>query len=510
MTTSNAWAEFAAIFRSTRQAFLDHEKTKAELKELMPEDAKEASGHGIRAKRSKSGAVSFEVTDGEGPMQRSSETIGAIATALAKAQAELTNPEKSRNAIIRSPFPREQERTFRYARLSSGLDIVRKPLGRHEIAAVQSTEIDKDADRIRLTTILAHSSGEWISSEWPVCPVAETSAPHRMGAALTYARRYALFTLVGIAGEDDLDAPDLLDGPHPASAGNGQQRTSPTPKAESNSPASLEPRKRRGGGRADRRPFQPAPALQGQLSAALRDQLMTELASISGADQAAAWARKRLSAKNTLSASDATLVEEAFARRLAQVGAIADPTPGAIVSPIGSASGTGDERATTTQTSTETANSPPGASDAPPASLGPADSDPTADPRGIAKSALPIGAPRRFRDKAHLAFVASQPCILCARRPVDPHHVRFAQAGALGRKVSDEFTVPLCRTHHRALHRSGSEYLWWESVGIDPLKVARKLWKRTLVERGSLVARRKPRGSDAPANDPPELPRPGA
>src|SRR4029077_7023102 len=127
----------------------------------------------------------------------------------AKAQAELTNPEKSMSATIRSPFPREQDRTFRYAPLSSGLDIVRKTLGRHEIAAVQLTEIDKEAGLIRLTTILAHSPGEWISSEWPVCPVTETAAPPRMGAALTYARRYALFTLVGIAGEDDVDAPDL-------------------------------------------------------------------------------------------------------------------------------------------------------------------------------------------------------------------------------------------------------------------------------------------------------------
>jgi len=152
-------------------------------------------------------------------MQRSSENIGAIATALAKAQAELTNPEKSMSATIHSPFPREQDRTFRYAPLSSGLDIVRKTLGRHEIAAVQSTDIDKDAGLIRLTTILAHSSGEWISSEWPVCPVAETAAPHRMGAALTYARRYALFTLVGIAGEDDLDAPDLVGQASPAKVG---------------------------------------------------------------------------------------------------------------------------------------------------------------------------------------------------------------------------------------------------------------------------------------------------
>ena len=142
-------------------------------------------------------------------MQRSSESIGTIAAALAKAQLEIANPEKSLTATIRSPFPREGDRSFRYASLANGLDLVRKSLGRHEIATVQTTSIDEAAGLIRLTTTLAHSSGEWLSSDWPVCPVAETAAPHRMGAALTYARRYGLFTLVGIAGEDDLDAPDL-------------------------------------------------------------------------------------------------------------------------------------------------------------------------------------------------------------------------------------------------------------------------------------------------------------
>src|SRR5215467_635564 len=141
-------------------------------------------------------------------MHRSSETIGTIAAALAKAQAELTNPEKSLVATIRSPF-HEGGRSFRYAPLSSGLDIVRKGLGRNEIATVQTTTIDKEAGLLRLTTVLAHSSGEWISSEWPVCQITDIAAAQRMGAALTYARRYALFTLVGIAGEDDLDAPDL-------------------------------------------------------------------------------------------------------------------------------------------------------------------------------------------------------------------------------------------------------------------------------------------------------------
>src|SRR6266478_5329351 len=146
-------------------------------------------------------------------MQRASESVGALASALAKAQAELVNPEKSLTATIRTAGPGAGERTFRYAPLSTGLDIVRKTLGQHEIAIVQTTAIDQASGILNLTTVLAHASGEWIASDWPVCPIAEMANPQRMGAALTYARRYALFTLVGIAGEDDLDATDLCDGP---------------------------------------------------------------------------------------------------------------------------------------------------------------------------------------------------------------------------------------------------------------------------------------------------------
>jgi ERF superfamily len=394
------------------------------------------------------------------PVHRSSETIGAIAAALAKAQAELTNPEKSLTATLRSPFPREEDRTFRYAPLSGGLDIVRKTLGRHEIAAVQSTEIDKDAGLIRLITVLAHASGEWISSEWPVCPVAETAAPHRMGAALTYARRYALFTLVGIAGEDDLDAPDLMGARGPASAANGRQ-----------------PQKRVHGGMDTPRP-QPAPGLQDQLSAVLREELVAEVAGLRETEEAAAWANRRMAAKNTLTGTDAKMVEDAFAQRLAELDGV-EPDLSSKASPMGMSPGT----------------APTSRSDAvaPPVWLGPAKPESAAQPRSIDKRALPIGAPRRLRDKAHLAFVAAEPCLLCARRPCDPHHVRFAQGGALGRKVSDEFTVPLCRTHHRALHRSGSEYLWWENVGVDPLKAARKLWKKTRMHH-------KPRAPDGKAS----------
>src|SRR6201988_2755554 len=142
-------------------------------------------------------------------MQQFSDSIGSLAAALARAQVELINPEKSMVATIRPEGRGAAEQIFRYAPLSDGLNIIRKTLGQHEIATVQSTSVDQTAGLIRLKTVLAHSSGEWISSDWPVCPLEDLASPKRMGAALTYARRYALFALVGIAGEDDLDAPDL-------------------------------------------------------------------------------------------------------------------------------------------------------------------------------------------------------------------------------------------------------------------------------------------------------------
>src|SRR6266849_7679032 len=139
-------------------------------------------------------------------MHRSSESVAAIATALAKLRPNLPIPRKAMVGTVynnRSDSPQ----SFRYASLSSGLDIVRKTLGSQQIAIAQTTDIDRANGMVNLTTILLHTSGEWISSDWPVCQLSETSAPRRMGAALTYARRYALFTMVGIAGEDDLDAP---------------------------------------------------------------------------------------------------------------------------------------------------------------------------------------------------------------------------------------------------------------------------------------------------------------
>jgi hypothetical protein len=369
-------------------------------------------------------------------MQRSSESVGALAAALAKAQAEIANPEKSLTATIVSPFPREGSRTFRYAPLSSGLDLVRKCLGQHEIATVQATAVDGDSGLIKLTTTLVHASGEWVSSDWPVCPVSETAAPHRLVAALTYARRYALFTLVGIAGEDDLDAPDLAVTVGPAGAHNG-------PTGPGNGGWGLSP------AQTDRQPLQPrgrlASAAQpksanrsAEASAGLRDQLISELEQLGEPEAVAAWAQRALPVKNQLAMAEAQAVEAAFEARLNQL-AEAAPVP------------------------------------APENSHSLAVERPEPGPRVVSV----IGKPVRERDRDHLRFVAAQPCLVCGRTACDPHHIKFAEQRAMGRRVSDRFTVPICRLHHRELHRRGNELAWWQSQGIDPLAIAAALWART-------------------------------
>src|SRR6266567_5194279 len=196
------------------------------------------------------------------PMHRSSESIAALAAALAKAQSELSNPEKSLVGTIGTDRPGEGPRTFRYAPLSSGLEIIRKALGQQQIATVQTTAIDASTGTIRLTTVLAHASGEWIASDWPVCRLADSASPHRMGAALTYARRYALFTLVGIVGEDDLDAPDL-NPREQQETGAGIQTTSPDLAVR------RKPLREGGNGKNGFRPN-----FDSNTSAALRDQLV--------------------------------------------------------------------------------------------------------------------------------------------------------------------------------------------------------------------------------------------
>src|SRR5881396_369851 len=215
-------------------------------------------------------------------MHRSSESVAALASALAKAQAELVNPEKSLTAIIRNARPGEGERSFRYAPLSSGLEIVRKTLGKHEIATIQTTAIDAPTRMVHLTTMLAHTSGEWIASDWPVCPVAETANPQRMGAALTYARRYALFTLVGIAGEDDLDAPDLCDGSPSSPPSVLDHPTKPIGQP------GIPPRRPGDGHARGRMNFERPAILDPDRSGALREELLLEIANIPSADLAAA------------------------------------------------------------------------------------------------------------------------------------------------------------------------------------------------------------------------------
>jgi hypothetical protein len=336
-----------------------------------------------------------------------------LASALAKAQGELVNPEKSLVATIRGGGPRGTEQSFRYAPLSSGLDIVRKVLGQHEIATVQTTSIDQAAGIINLTTVLAHASGEWIASDWPVCAISETATPHRMGAALTYARRYALFTLVGIAGEDDIDAPDLKAPMPPASAA---AKPAPNRHVRLNGGQSIPSR---GGTKVISNPTRPI--LRPEASATLRNQLVEELRAVASSDEAAIWAYRILGAKNSLTEDDAGQVEDAFQAKLAPLEGTDDLSDQPL-SPV----------PTPRPSSSSLARQPGG-----PARAAAAD--------GFDKSQLTHPEPRRFRDKEHVKFVAKRACLICGRRPADAHHLRFAQHRALGRKVSDEFTVPLCR-----------------------------------------------------------------
>jgi hypothetical protein len=377
-------------------------------------------------------------------VQRCSDTIGAIAAALASAQGELTNPEKSLTATIQSPFPREGERTFRYASLASGLDIIRKSLGQHEIATIQTTAIDQESGQIKLTTLLAHASGEWISSDWPVCSISETAAPHRMGAALTYARRYALFALVGIAGEDDLDAPDRLSAPA-ASVDTFDNANPPTSRKPPDG--------------SIHKPRQPKPILATEPSAALRDQLIAEIQNLTDGDELALWAHRRLPAKNTLTGDDAHAIEIACQ---AVLDRLKPHAPDDLEQIPNSESISGNPNQGSENVVAAITDS--------------------ASRAGRKDMVTPIRKSVRRRSKMHLAFVAAQPCLICQRTPCDAHHLKFAQARSLGRKVSDEFTVPLCRDHHHALHRHGNEMAWWANLQMAPMETARELWAATLLQ----------------------------
>ena len=233
-----------------------------------------------------------------------------------------------------------------------------------------------------------------------------------MGTALTYARRYSLFALVGIAGEDDLDAPDLIQGaaqPHLNSA------TRKVGKA-----------------------LVQRSTLNAEESDALRMRLLGEISAVRTEDELLKWAQDGLKKKNTLIEADARVIELAYRERLDGIAGNTLSVPGAIAS-------------------------------------GPAGE--TTDPQP-AELAIPK-EPMRRRNKTHLLFVRGQPCLICKRSPCDAHHIKFAQSTALGRKVSDEFTVPLCRGHHREVHRCGDEAAWWDKAGVNPSAAARALWLKT-------------------------------
>ena len=221
------------------------------------------------------------------------------------------------------------------------------------------------------------------------------------------------------------------------------------------------PPRSQGNGRA-RRVVKPvsAPILSPDQSAALRDRLLGEIAALASQDSATAWAQGALAPKNRLTADDAKLVADAFEQRLAtcppsddgpnDAGTLLGGNP-----PQSTGAGTEEETGTTGLA-----------------------------PGGIDKSVLAVAAPRRYRDRDHLRHVAKQGCLVCGRKPSDPHHLRFMQPRALGRKASDEFVVPLCRIHHRLVHRVGNEAAWWQDAGIDPITAARKLWKETRIDAG--------------------------
>ena len=405
-------------------------------------------------------------------MHRSSECVAALATALAKAQMELTNPEKSMIGTISHHNRGAHPLTFRYAPLSGGLEIIRKTLGGQQIAIAQSTAIDHVNKIVNLTTTLMHTSGEWISSEWPVCQLSETSAPRRMGAALTYARRYALFTLVGIAGDDDLDAPESQNNNTVASQSEAARAPIQSP---TNQP--------------------PFAYIQNTAEAGLLlGQLQSEIASQTSIEDLQVRAPAILKAKNSLSTENAKAIEEAFAAKLASL----QPTSTTNSKPD-PANGGRSKRTQSSLRKAKTGKPTPvpkrpkqlngkardklnGHVATPPttpieSNADVADVPPLTAPLKIEKSELAIGEPRRHRNKNHLRFVASQPCLICGRSPSDAHHLRFVQPRAMGRKTSDEFTVPLCRTHHRDNHRFGDEKRWWTNSAIDPVEVSQKLWR---------------------------------
>jgi hypothetical protein len=251
-----------------------------------------------------------------------------------------------------------------------------------------------------------------------------------------------LFTLVGIAGEDDLDAPDL-----PTAGPSLEATKNPSRPEQGRAGSSDQPA-------GELRPSRPAQAPERRLrterskpaslppdaSANLRNRLIAGLEQLVDPEALATWAQRALPLKNQLATADAQTVETAFAARLSQLSDAAD-------------------RPERDKTNGQASGSP--------------------SPEINAEGVTAIGKPVRERDRDHLRFVAARACLVCGRTPSDAHHIKFAELRAMGRKVSDRFAVPICRLHHRELHRRGNERAWWQNQGIDPLVVAASLWART-------------------------------
>jgi hypothetical protein len=220
----------------------------------------------------------------------------------------------------------------------------------------------------------------------------------------------------------------------------------------------------------------PPVLLGATLSASLRELLLGEIAGIGSSELAARWAQDALPRKNSLTAADAKLVEDAFESRLSELPASEQPAPlSGQTSPLdaGPVVGTPVAQRVVPDDGTALSTAKHGEGNW----VTPVD-----------KSVLAIAASRRYRNREHLRSMVKMPCLVCGRKPSDPHHLRHAQPRALGSKASDEFTVPLCRTHHREVHRAGDERAWWRAAGIDPLKVAHKFWEETRFNEDRLKA----------------------
>jgi len=201
---------------------------------------------------------------------------------------------------------------------------------------------------------------------------------------------------------------------------------------------------------------------------------LAEIATIGSSELAAPCAQDALPRKNSLTAADAKLVEDAFESRLSELPVSERPAPASeqtLPPDTGSVVGTPVAQRVVPDDGAALSAAKHGEGN-------------SATP--VDKSALAVAAPRRYRNREHLRSVVKMPCLVCGRKPSDPHHLRYAQPRALGRKASDEFTVPLCRMHHREVHRAGDERAWWKAAGIDPLEVARKLWKEARLNEGRI------------------------